>query len=210
MSEFALPPHLRGKLHNDWPWPFKNIPRGSNAYGLRCPKGDESYRPWPPRLMEGFGVARWELAGGQSIIEIPAFVDKRMKPEDIYGKTWMVIERNIGNPSFGKKFDITLQDPKEIWEVTTVTDVQIGDSWTQMIDPNIYSPSALQKFSPHGWMKLEPYYYSFWKVLKKRELPVYPETGEDTVIFYRTGYRPDHLDTYYNKSLIATGGLHWE
>jgi len=148
------------------------------------------------------------LGGSQSIIEIPALARVEVRGEDIYGVEFEAIERNMG-PNFGKVFKVRLQDPREVWGKVQVIDTPVAGGHIQTITPNIYSPSALQKFSRTGYIKMEPSYSSWWKVLKRREEPG-NVTGEDTVLFYRSGYRPDHLDGYYNKSLIVTGGLHWE
>lgn len=37
MPDSALPPHLRGALHTDWPWPFSKIPRGWTAWAWGRP-----------------------------------------------------------------------------------------------------------------------------------------------------------------------------
>jgi len=206
MSDLALPPHLRGRKHNDWPWPFKGISRGWNAKGPRA-KGTQDYLPWPPILVEGKGVSRWETAGGKSIVHIPGLDHVQVKGSDLYGLDWNGVEMNPGNPRFHEPVQIRLTQRTS--NVFDVWDESI-DKWVQVCDPDSYSPSALQKFSPKGWMRLSPDYYSQWRIIKKRELPMWPETGEDTVIFMRTKYRPDHGDLYYNRSIIASGGLHWE
>jgi hypothetical protein len=38
MPESALPPHLRGLPHTDWPWPFSRIKRGVTAWAWGEPK----------------------------------------------------------------------------------------------------------------------------------------------------------------------------
>lgn len=38
MPNSALPPHLRGKLHWDWPWPLSRIPRGWTSFNWGAPK----------------------------------------------------------------------------------------------------------------------------------------------------------------------------
>lgn len=203
MSDLALPIHLRGKLHNDWPFPFNGIPRGWNAKGPREPKDSKDYLPWPPKLVQGKGVARWESARADSIILIPEFVTATID-QSIYGKEYKAIEMNPGRPDFQKEKIVRLD-----WEEAKVWD----SNGTQNVQPDNYSPSALQKFSPKGWMKLEPFYHSEWRVLKKRELPVWPETGDDKVLFFRRGNRPDHADSYYNvDKIIPIGfvGLKWE
>lgn len=206
MSELALPPHLRGRLHEDWIWPLNQIPRGWNAYGPREEKSAQDYRPWPPRLIEGRGVARWEMANG-SVVFLHDLVNKRVDADDVYGKMWNAVEMNPGMPDFYKPKVVHI--PK--WEEATLTEVQQPDGTLKIsVVPDNYSPSALQKFSRVGWMRLDPDYYSRWCVITKRELPIYPEIGEDTVAFFRRGYRPDHVDVYYNRSIVFTMGLHWE
>lgn len=218
MSDLALPPHLRGRKHNDWPWPFKNVSRGWNAKGPRCRSNPAtstsdpaSYLAWPPWIVEGYGVSRWESAGGESIIHIPALDDFHItKGSDVYNRQWMAVEMNPGHVDFLKVKDIFL--PR--WKESSVYDVlRPNGLYEQHCEPDQYSPSALQKFSPKGWMKLEPFYYAQWHLLKKRELPIFPETGEDQVIFFRRGNRPDHVDLYYNcDRLVPFGfaGLKWE
>lgn len=183
----ALPDHLKERLHNDWPGPLKELPRSLNARGPRCGQGNPGYLPWPPKLVEGFGVARWETDGATSIIEIPALAN-RYVDSSIYGQTFEVIERKPGHPNFGQKWMQTL-------------------TWVEGLHEGQYSPSALQKFSIKGWIRLSPDYRSSWKILIRREEPG-KETGEDTVKFSRTGFRPDTLDLYYNFGPMA--GLKWE
>lgn len=38
MPDSALPPHLRGKKHWDWPWPFNKVSRGVTAHDWGMPK----------------------------------------------------------------------------------------------------------------------------------------------------------------------------
>lgn len=210
MSVQALPPHLRLKKHNDWIWPFNKLSRGWNAKGPREKVDSKDYLPWPPKLVEGKGVARWEESGeGGSIIMIPDFIKATIKGSDVYNRRWDAIEMNPGMPDFQQRKKVFLA-----WRSAAVTDITspAGGNITRII-PQQYSPSALQKFSPSGWMKLSPNYHSKWKVIKKRELPVWPETGDDTVLFTRAGNRPDHLDVYYNvDKILPIGqiGLKWE
>lgn len=204
MPKCALPYHMKDKKHKDWPWPFSKIDRSWNAYGPRCARGSEGHLPWPPRLVKGKGVARWESAAAYSIIEIPELADKTISGKDFYGRDWWVIERRNGHPDFGLGKRVYF--PR--WSESVVT-VEIDyDREIISVEPDAYSPSALQKFSPCGYMKLDPSYYAVWKILKKKE--THDGQGEDTVLFARSRYRPDHLDLYYNKSIIVTGGLHWE
>lgn len=194
----ALPENLKERKHNDWPWPASKIARSWNAYGPRCPNDSEKYRPWPPRLVEGHGVARWESNLAQSIIEIPALANRTVLGGQVYGREWQAIERNPGRPDFGQQKTVVLG-----WREM---------KWAEIVDPAsplVYSPSALQKFSPAGWMKLTPDYSTRWKIITRREQPD-NVTGDDTVLFYRRGYRPDHFDVYYNKTILLTAGLRWE
>lgn len=51
MPNSALPQHLRGKLHNDWPWPFCYIPRAWTSYKLMQ----------PPKVILGYQVIDWTM-----------------------------------------------------------------------------------------------------------------------------------------------------
>lgn len=187
--------NLRDALHYDWPfWPLTKIPRGLNAFGPRCPGkecpecGGKSFRPWPPTLVEGHGIARWEMEGeGHSIIFIPSLVDKTIKAKDVYNRVHDAIECNPGKMNYGNWGRI------------------------QLLEGEGYSPSAIQKFSDSGWMKLSPYYYAEWHVFKRyapKDAPVWVEDKEPLAAFYRWAYRPDHNDEYYNWGPYA--GLHFE
>lgn len=217
----ALPPHLRDwrgtgkpKLHDDWPPLLNRIPRSYNAYGPRCALLDpEGFRIWPPRLVEGFGVARWENSESTSILYIPALENCHVTGKDVYGRMFMATEMNPGNPRFQDSFPIQIPEwrPNSVRDQHHVSPTGL-DFWEPIVTPNDYSPSALQKFSKRGFMQLEPYYRSTWNITKKRELPVWPEIGEDRLLpFFRMGYRPDHVDLYYNRStLIGQIGFKWE
>lgn len=190
--------NLRDATHWDWPfWPLTKIPRAYNARGPRCGKGNPGYLPWPPRLVEGHGIARWENSGATSILEIPVLADITVKGEDVYGKELLAIERHPGNPEFGKVFMKRLDWYEAEWDDTT-----------------IHSPSALQKFSMRGWMRLDPLYTSSWRIKTRREFPG-AETGEDSLWWFTRNYnRPDHLDVYYNTEIVrlpvAQFGFKWE
>jgi hypothetical protein len=178
----ALPDHLKEKKHDDWPFFLRWIPRSANVKGPRCGKGSPGYLPWPPLLIEGKGVSRWETDGATSIIEIPDLANRTVKGSDVYGQTFSVIERKGGHPQYGQVRDITL-------------------SWVEGMEiEGQYSPSAVQKFSREGWMKLDPGYSCGWRQLKKGK--------EEPVLFWRYGWRPDHLDIYYNFGPFA--GLKYE
>lgn len=169
MPKCALPDHLKEKLHSDWIWPLSKIPRAANAKGPRCGIGNNGYLPWPPKLIEGLGVTRWESNESTSIIQIPDFLGY-IKSDDIYGKTFDVIERKEGHADYGKVFKVTLK-----WTEVTYN----GSTFS----PQQYHPSAIQSFSNKGFMKCDPYYYSSWR---------------NKVYFFRYGWRPDSLDVYYN------------
>lgn len=198
----ALPEHLRARLHNDWII-GKFIPRSWNAMGPRCGKGNPGYLPWPPRLIAGRGVARWESTFSKSILEIPELNKCTVRADDVYGKKWTCIEWNHGHPNYAQSGTVELD-----WSETFITPQGMIQG------ANIYSPSALQKFSMSGWLRLSPDYYSWWKILKRREtIEDVKEEGDDTVLFMRKGARPDHLDAYYNLTKIlpvGAAGLHWE
>jgi len=217
MSDKALPPHLRGKLHNDWIWPLNKISRGWNAAGPRSERFQNDWRPWPPMLVEGKGVSRWEAAGGHSILHIPGLDKERVQGQMVYGRSWLAIEMNPGHPEFLKAKDVYLPPVKEarVWDIP---DQSNPGKFIQMIDPDQYSPSALQKFSKEGWMKMYPYYHAEWAFNNRKELK-WLQNGakgtspEDTVGFFRRGDRPDHVDLYYNTDRcvpIGFAGLKWE
>lgn len=159
--------NLRNALHWDWPWPLSYIPRHINAFGPNCPVKSFGYKKWPPILIEGFGVARWEAENGNSWIEIPEFKHAKITYR-IYNNYFEAIERNPGHVNFNQKLNVKL--------------TRTG----------IYSPSALQRFSHHGYMKLSPWYVAQWLRIKKRD------NKEDLYLFHREGFRPDHVDQYYN------------
>ena len=188
----ALPEHLRNwkgtgkvRLHDDWPPILRMIPRSYNANGPRA-IGAPGYAPWPPRLREGKGIARWENAGATSIIYIPS-LESKIITQDFYGTKIKAWETVSGNPNFGK----------EGWVHITWKLDDLG--------PGMYSPSALQRWSPKGYLKMNPTYWAWWKVLKKKEDPFKStlQTGENKVAFLRNGWRPDHLDIYYNNGPMA-------
>ena len=56
---YALPKHLRYKLHNDWPfWPLTKVPRELNAFGPRSKRRPFNWRRFPILLI-GYNVPRW-------------------------------------------------------------------------------------------------------------------------------------------------------
>lgn len=130
------------------------------------------------------------MDGAKSIIEIPDLANRAVTSNDVYNRIWTAIERNPDSPNYNKEVKIVLL-------------------WDEVIAPHekeskLYHPSALQKFSDNGWMRCEPYYYAKWKVLKRYD----SRDKEDLVLFYRTGYRMDSYQIYYNWGPYA--GLHFE
>jgi len=119
------------------------------------------------------------MDGAVSIIHIPAFDNSTVWGSDIYGRTFLAVEMNSCNPYFGEEIDVTLE-------------------YKHGMNSGCYSPSALQEFSDHGFMKLYPKYYCRWKVLN----PKYTMT-------WSHGMRPDHVDVYYNRRILYAG-LQWE
>lgn len=222
----ALPPHLANyqgtgkvKLHTDWPPLLRLIPRSWNARGARVRTDSEGYLRWPPVLVEGRDVTRWENTGATSILFLPDLIDETIKGSDVYGRTHKVIETNRGNKRFKEEFDLFFPHPME----AHVYDVLKKNGLYELCcSPNDYSPSALQKFSwGSGFVELKPYYKSKWKILDKREWPwetpgpdhLLKPDWEDVVAFMREGARPDHQDGYYNVDQgikIPNVGLHWE
>lgn len=164
-----------GTPHDDWPPGLQWIPRSWNARGPRCGKGKPGYMTWPPRLIEGYGVSRWETDGSRSIIEIPILNDKRVDSEYIYGRKFFAIERKKNHPNEGKEFYVKLD-------------------WTEGMDvPGQYHPSALQRFSDRGYMVCDPSYRAYWYLIERRL------GQEDLFWFLRTGWRMDSLGIYYNR-----------
>lgn len=197
MGVLALPPHLRNKKHNDWIWPLSLISRGSNARGPREDLISKDYLPWPPKLIEGRGVCRWETAGAHSILYIPALENETLSllsGYHVYGRSWMCVETNPGNPDFMKTKEVYFPFPivpARVW------DLQNDDgSFTMRCEPNVYSPSAIQYFSKSGYMRLYPDYYSTWSAFDFKITDGIKKWSRG--FFYRWGWRPDHLDVYYN------------
>ena len=187
MPKCALPDHLKNRKHGDWIWPLSYISRGWSAFGPRCPGRDcqvcngKGYRPWPPKLVEGKGVTRWENAGASSILYIPSLSDKIINP-DFYGTNIRAWETNPANPYFNTEKWVSIK-----WEIGNTS-------------PNMYFPSALQRWSRFGYLRMTPRYWTIWKVIKQKENPFKSTrvTGENKVLFWRNGYRNDALDVYYN------------
>lgn len=65
MPNKCLPEHLKGKLHDDWPWPFKYIPRAWSAFCGQGPvwKQGKNYEP-KPIPQPGYRSAHWKDLNG--------------------------------------------------------------------------------------------------------------------------------------------------
>jgi len=136
MPKCALPDHLKERKHNDWLWPMSLISRGANAKGPRCVEGMDGYLPWPPKLVEGYNIIRWEwsdLKGNHRQIFIPEFKGKKIDG-GIYKHKWEYIE-----PDLGSQYEVDLK----------------AEGWW---------PSIIQTTAPSGWMKLEPKFYCSWNM----------------------------------------------
>jgi hypothetical protein len=144
MSKCSVPDHLKEKLHNDWPFPMSRLPRSINARGPRCPKGSPGYLPWPPKLIKGKSVTRWESSGADSRIIIPELEGVEVD-QSIYGKTFKAIE----TAGERKEFMVTLEWKELKWPFS-------------LKDKMMYSPSAIQ-ISKKGWLKMEPSYFVKWE-----------------------------------------------
>lgn len=189
--------NLKDAKHWDWPFFLRWIPRSWNATGPRCAGGScecggKGYKAWPPKLVEGFGVSRWESTEAKSIIEIPDFRNVKIGP-DIYGMTFDAVERLKGHPEEGQTHKVTLR-----WEETRFTVGQL------FLPQGLYSPSAIQSFSQRGYMVLDPKYKCWWQ-----ESPFQYGDEEKEALVLASGERPDHLDVYYNRRLIYAG-FHYE
>lgn len=133
----ALPDHLKNKKHNDWPIGLRWIPRGISAKGPRCGVGNPGYLPWPPRLIGGFDVTRWEWCnekGDRREIYIQDFLGITIE-QGIYNKTWECLE--LTYPVFAKRLTVDLKD-----------------GWW---------PSVIPTTSEYGWLKLEPSFECRWR-----------------------------------------------
>jgi len=142
----ALPNHLKNQKHNDWIWPLSYLPRSVNAFGPRASKDSPRYRPWPPRIVEGYGVTRWESSGADSIILIPELSGKKIT-DSIYGKSFEATELN--GPAPGRKIAVLLEWRELEWPFSTK-------------DMAMYMPSTIQK-SRKGYLRTEPYHYVQWR-----------------------------------------------
>lgn len=132
MPKCALPPHLKNKTHSDWPWPMSYFKRSINAFGPRCGEGNKGYKPWPPRLVRGFNVTRWEwsdLEGNSNEIYIPAFQDKFITDEVYNEKQEAIFPNGI------KKF------------------LSLRNGWF---------PSIIPTRPEKGWLLTDPWHYAKW------------------------------------------------
>jgi hypothetical protein len=136
MPKCALPDHLKDKKHNDWIWPLSYIPRSANAKGPRCGKGKPGYLSWPPHLIEGYDVTRWEWSdrlGNHTHGIINDFKNKKIN-SSIYQSRWDIKDLNTGKTH--KNVDLIHAD----W-------------W----------PSIIQEYSEYGWLKLDPTFQCGWR-----------------------------------------------
>ncbi len=138
MPKCALPTHLQDKKHSDWTWPLSLIDRGWNAKGPRCKDhNDGGYLPWPPKLVEGHNVPRWEwanLAGHHREIFVPAFAGKTIGPEVYRMGRIQALERT-----------------GDIVQAVSI-DLQAENWW----------PSIIQYDMVRGWLRLDPKFYCSW------------------------------------------------
>lgn len=184
----ALPHKLWNMRHDDNIWPFCHDWRGDDAFGPLAAVGHPKYKQSPPKLIEGRGIARWMTNNDTSILEIPQL--------SFYENLWTVdnlpeylgvIERRHSNPRFGEHYEI---------------------SKLELLDA--YAPTPLQKFSDRSYLKLDPFHISWHKMIKRREFlgDKIDIDAEDTVMFFRYGWRHDSYDNYYVKSATYVG-LRW-
>ena len=141
MGKCALPEHIKNRKHDDWIFPLSLINRGFNARGPRCPIGSKSHEMWPPKLIEGFDVNRWEwsdLTGKNhthGIIE--PFKDKLIT-SSIYQVNWNIQDLNTGETH--KDVDL------------------IKAGWI---------PSVIQLYSRKGYLKCDPSFSCKWDMRHK-------------------------------------------
>ncbi len=175
--------NLRDRLHDDWPIGLRWIPRSWNAKGPRCGEGNPGYKKWPPKLIEGYSVMRWQTTGDEKQILIPSFDEKHLTSEYVKDLWVLAVDIKPGSPTYMDQF---------------------------MVNLNEYIPSTIQKYgSQKGWMKLDCGFQCGWRMITRRETPgkTKEETGEDLVWYWRWGWRCDILDGYYNWGPYA--GLNW-
>ena len=175
--------NLKDRLHDDWIWPLSKISRGWNAKGPRCGEGNPGYKKWPPRLVEGKSVVRWQKSGDKGEILIPSFNEKYLTSEFVTDLKVLAVDVDSDSITFMEQAFVNLND---------------------------YIPSTIQKYgSTKGWMKLDCGFQCGWRMIRRREMPgkTKEQTGEDLVWYWRFGWRPDILDEYYNYGPYA--GLNW-
>ena len=126
MPKSALPDHLKERKHNDWIFPLSLLSRGVNAFGPRCGKGNSGYKPWPPKIVEGKSVTRWETSGADSIVIIPSLEDVKIDAS-VYGKVYKAIDERTG-----AELKILLEWREIEWPFSEK-------------DKRMYSPSTIQK-----------------------------------------------------------------
>lgn len=194
--DIALPPHLWGKTHNDWPI-FKNTPRGKTASGPRAARTEAGtshpqYLETPPKLVKGYGIGRWMAVGNQSVLYIPLFDNDDMMTEADIPEIVQAKELKPSTPLFEKDIKIRKK--------TLLT---------------FYGPSSLQKFTNKSYLLTAPFHVSGHRMIRQREhyAKTKAVTGADLVWFWRYGNRWDSLDDYYNtRSALgksAYAGFRW-
>lgn len=135
----ALPDHLKNRLHNDWPPLLNKIPRSWNARGPRCKGascecGGAGFMSWPPKLVKGHDIVRWEwsdLSGKHRSILIEAFIGKTIDA-NVYDREWKAVD--VAN---GQIFSV---------------DLLKGEWW----------PSIIPTGSLKGWIELSPWFKASW------------------------------------------------
>lgn len=181
----ALPHKIWNMRHDDHHWPGCHMWRGDDAKGPRAGEGHDKYLPPLPALVKGRGIARWMTRGDTSIIEIPLFHDYKVEwTTATIPSTLEVTERKCGASNEGQTWTITKED----------------------LLAN-YAPSPLQKFSAKSYLETYPTHKSYHVMFNKTE--DYCGNGpDDSVYFWRYGWRWDSYDDYYIKGAKYIGG-HW-
>jgi len=194
--DIALPKHLWGKKHDDWPIK-KDTPRGTTSDGPRAIRTQggihhPKYLATPPKLVKGYGLARWMAICDQSVLEIPLFNNKKMMTEAHIPDVVEGYERKPGTPLYNQRVRL----PKKVFL-------------------KFYGPSSLQKFSEQSCAVRDPYHKHFHRMIWKREEvgKTKEKTGADWVFFWRWGARWDSLDNYYStRSALGPAfycGMRW-
>ena len=181
----ALPHKMWNMRHDDHGWPTCHNWRGDDSFGPRAGVGHPKYFPPLPKLVKGRGISRWMTGGDTSIIEIPLFNDYKVEwTEATIPDTLEVIERRDGHPQDGQTFTITKEH----------------------LLAN-YAPSPLQKFSDKSYLETYPTHKSYHVMIRRTE-DVHGNGPDDSVYFWRVGWRWDSYDGYYVKGAKYIGG-HW-